>query len=375
MFVLQRTQSSLDWKALSRSRLITSGKGSLLSSFPVRNVSCLVIAEHDNRKVSSSTLNTIRAAMQLSSSGEAISVLLAGHFDSNSRATLPKQIANLEGVSRVLVANHEYLRFPLPEMLAPLYQRCQQHYKATHIIAAATAFGKNCLPRMAALLDVQPISDIIAVKSAETFIRPIYAGNALETVKSLDEIKVLTIRTTAFDKVKQKSNSSEKDIASEVVEVPTSILPTSPISSSIWLREEVKQSSRPELTTARIVVSGGRGLKSGKNFELLEKLADQLGAAVGATRAAVDAGYVSNDLQVGQTGKIVAPELYIAVGVSGAIQHLAGMKDSKVIVAINTDPEAPIMSIADYAIVKDLFQVVPEMTEYLKSKNIQHSSN
>jgi len=243
--------------------------------------------------------------------------------------------------------------------LTPLIVNTQKHLKSNYVLAPSSTFGKNVLPRVAALLDVSPITDVIGIKGGDTFVRPVYAGNALSTVKSSDSIKVISVRTTAFEKAKEEGSECP------IENVPAN-LHGSAASSATWVKDELKESSRPELQTARVVVSGGRGMKDGKNFALLEALADQLNAAVGASRAAVDAGYVSNDLQVGQTGKIVAPELYIAVGISGAIQHLAGMKDSKVIVAINTDAEAPIFQVADYGLVGDLFQVVPEMTAEMK---------
>jgi len=312
----------------------------------------LVIAEHDNTKLNQSTLNTVTAAKQLD---DDITILLAGDFQ--GKDNVAKEAAKIDGVKRVLVADNETYKNALPESLAPLVKNQQQQLKITNILAPSTSFGKNLIPRIGSLLDVSPISDVITIKSKDTFVRPIYAGNALATVKSNDSVKLLTVRTTSFEKAKEQSTAA-----------PISTIKDAPAqNSSQWLKDELKQSSRPDLTSARIVVSGGRGMKSGENFKLLEELADQLGAAVGASRAAVDAGFVSNDMQVGQTGKIVAPELYIGVGISGAIQHLAGMKDSKVIVAINKDPEAPIFQVADYGIVADLFNVVPEMTQKLKS--------
>jgi len=317
-----------------------------------RSMATLVLADHDNIHLNPATLNTVTAAKQLD---DDITVLVAGSF--GGKDTVAKEAANIDGVKKVLVADHETYRNALPESLAPLVRDQQKALNATFILASATTAGKNLIPRVASLLDSSPISDIIAIKSKDTFVRPIYAGNALATVKSSDKVKLITVRGTAFEKAKESSSPA-----------PISAVSGTPVANLVtWLKDELKQSSRPDLTSARIVISGGRGMKSGENFKLLEDLADQLGAAVGASRAAVDAGFVSNDLQVGQTGKIVAPELYVAVGISGAIQHLAGMKDSKVIVAINKDAEAPIFQVSDYGIVADLFTVVPEMTQKIKS--------
>jgi len=307
----------------------------------------LVFAEHDGKAVRKSTLNTVAAAQKI---GGDIHVLVAGH-DCGEAA---KAAAQIPGVARVLHADAAALADDLSENVAALIVSLAKGY--SHVLAPATPNGKNVLPRAAALLDVQQISDIIAVESADTFVRPIYAGNALATVQSSDTIKVITVRTTGFDAVAATGGSA----AVESVAAPAD----SGLSS--FVGREVAKSERPELTSARVVVSGGRGMGSGDNFKLLEPLADKLNAAMGASRAAVDAGFVPNDWQVGQTGKIVAPELYIAVGISGAIQHLAGMKDSRVIVAINKDEEAPIFSVADYGIVGDLFQVVPQLVEELK---------
>lgn len=269
-----------------------------------------------------------------------------------------QDLCKVAGVAKVLVAQHDAYKGLLPEELTPLVLATQKQFNYTHICAGASAFGKNLLPRIAAKLDVAPISDIIAIKSPDTFVRPIYAGNALCTVKCDEKVKVFSVRGTSFEAAATSGGSAISEKASNA----------SPVGISEWLDQKLTKSDRPELTGAKVVVSGGRGLKSGENFKLLYDLADQLHAAVGASRAAVDAGFVPNDMQVGQTGKIVAPELYIAVGISGAIQHLAGMKDSKTIVAINKDPEAPIFQVADYGIVADLFKVVPEMTELLKKK-------
>lgn len=313
--------------------------------------SSLVIVEHNNGKLISSTLNAITAAAKL---GE-VSCLVAGQ----QCAKVAEQVSKVQGVKKVLLADHEVFKGLLPESLTPLIVGTQKQFQFTHILADASAFGKSLIPRVAAKLDVSPISEIIGIKSEDTFVRSIYAGNALQTVKSTDTIKVLTVRSTAFEPAASEGGSA----ATEAV---TSEPPTNTLSQ--WIDQQLTKNDRPELTGAPVVVAGGRGLKSGENFKLLYDLADRLGAAVGASRAAVDAGFVPNDLQVGQTGKIVAPQLYIAVGISGAIQHLAGMKDSKVIVAINKDPDAPIFQVADYGIVADLFKVVPEMTAILDSQ-------
>lgn len=304
----------------------------------------LVIAEHDNSALKGSTLNTVTAAAQLGD----VDLLVAG---ADCRA-VAEAAAKLTGVSRVLLASGEDLRQPLAEILAPLLIGLAANY--SHLLAPATTFGKNVMPRVAAKLDVAQISDIIAVESEDTFQRPIYAGNAIATVQSSDAIKVITVRTTGFD-------AATSGGSAEIVEIDA---PAGNGQSS-FVGTELSQSDRPELTAARVVISGGRGMQNGENFVLLEKVADKLGAAVGASRAAVDSGFVSNDYQVGQTGKIVAPDLYIAVGISGAIQHLAGMKDSKVIVAINKDEEAPIFQVADYGLVADLFEAVPELESEL----------
>jgi electron transfer flavoprotein alpha subunit len=307
----------------------------------------LVLAEHDNKAVKKATLNTVAAAQK---AGSDIHVLVAGH-NAGEAAKAASQVA---GVAKVLHAEAAHLGEFLAENVAALVVSLAKDY--SHVLAPATSTGKDVMPRAAALLDVQQISDIVAIESADTFVRPIYAGNALATVKSADKIKMITVRTTAFDAVAATGGSAKV----ETVQAPAD----SGLSS--FVGREVAKSERPELTSARIVVSGGRGMGSGENFKLLEPLADKLNAAMGASRAAVDAGFVPNDWQVGQTGKIVAPELYIAVGISGAIQHLAGMKDSRVIVAINKDEEAPIFQVADYGVVGDLFQVVPQLIEELK---------
>lgn len=301
----------------------------------------LVIAEHDNASLKAATLNTVAAAQKI---GGDIHLLVAG---CNCEPAAEKA-TRLQGVSKVKVASAAHYEAQTAENLAALIVASSSGY--THILAPATTFGKNVAPRVAAMLDVAQISEIIAVESADTFVRPIYAGNALATVQSRDPVKVITVRTTAFDAVGMGNEAQFENISA----VPDTE------QASLTSRELTK-SERPELGAAKIIVSGGRGLGNGENYhKLLEPLADKLGAALGASRAAVDAGYVPNDYQVGQTGKIVAPQLYIAVGISGAIQHLAGMKDSKVIVAINKDPDAPIFQIADYGLVADLFEAIPQ---------------
>jgi len=302
----------------------------------------LVIAEHDQQSLKAATLNTVAAAQKI---GGEIHVLVAG---ANCNAAA-QQAAGLQGVAKVKVAEAAHYEAQTAENLTALVIANAAGY--THILAPATTFGKNLLPRVAALLDVAQISEISGVESADTFIRPIYAGNALATVKSADPVKVITVRTTAFDAVATGGSATVEALAA-----------VADTAQSQLQNRELTKSERPELGAAKIIVSGGRGLGSGENYhKLLEPLADKLGAALGASRAAVDAGFVPNDYQVGQTGKIVAPQLYIAVGISGAIQHLAGMKDSKVIVAINKDPDAPIFQVADYGLVGDLFEVVPQL--------------
>jgi electron transfer flavoprotein alpha subunit len=304
-------------------------------------MSILVIAEHDGTSITPATRATIGAAQKI---GGEVDVLLAGH----NIAAVIAAAKTLAGVRKILVEDDVLYTHPLAENLAPFIAEHAAGY--THVLAAATSVGKDVMPRVAALLDVQQISEITAVVSADTFVRPIYAGNALETVQSLDAIKVITVRGTSFDKVADGGSAEVVDVAAVPVQT-----------TSRFVSMEGVKSDRPELTSARVVVSGGRGVGSKENFAIIEKLALKLNAAVGASRAAVDAGYVPNDYQVGQTGKVVAPELYIAVGISGAIQHLAGMKESKVIVAINKDENSPIFEIADYGLVGDLFQILPEL--------------
>jgi electron transfer flavoprotein alpha subunit len=306
----------------------------------------LVIAEHDNAALKPATLNTVTAACKM---GGEVHVLVAGH-DAAGAARAAAQVA---GATKALHADAPHLAAPTAENMAALAVALAPAY--SHIVLPANGFGKNIAPRIAALLDVAQVSDVIAIESPDTFVRPIYAGNAFATVQAKDAKKVITVRATGFDAAAASGGGGTV----ETVAAP-------PDSGRVRvLGQELTKSDRPELTSARIVVSGGRGLQNGENFKLLEALADKLHAAIGASRAAVDAGYVPNDYQVGQTGKIVAPELYIAVGISGAIQHLAGMKDSKVIVAINKDPDAPIFQIADYGLVGDLFEIVPQLTAEL----------
>lgn len=309
-------------------------------------MSILVIAEHDNAHLKGATLNTVAAAAAI---GGEIHVLVAGA----GCAAVADAAAKVAGVSKVLVADSPAYQHALAEPLAALVVSLADGY--SHVLAPATTSGKNFLPRVAALKDVAMLSDICGVVSADTFVRPIYAGNALATVQTVDALKVITVRTTGFDAVAAEGGSAAVEAVAAAADA----------GQSSFLGEELSKSERPELTAARVIVSGGRGMGSGENFTLIEAVADKLGAAVGASRAAVDAGFVPNDYQVGQTGKIVAPELYVAVGISGAIQHLAGMKDSKVIVAINKDEEAPIFQVADYGLVADLFQALPDLEKAL----------
>ncbi|MAZ34891.1 MAG: electron transfer flavoprotein subunit alpha [Thalassospira sp.] len=309
-------------------------------------MSILVIAEHDNTELKGATLNTVAAAQKI---GGDITILVAGE---NCRA-VADAAAKVAGVSKVLVADNAAYGYFLAENLAGLVNELAGDY--SHVLVAASTTGKNFMPRVAALKDVAQISDITDVESADTFVRPIYAGNAMATVQSSDSLKLITVRTTGFDPVAAEGGSaSVEDIAT-----------AKDAGKSAFVSQELTESERPELTAASVVISGGRGMGSGENFHLIEPIADKLGAAIGASRAAVDAGYAPNDWQVGQTGKVVAPQLYIAVGISGAIQHLAGMKDSKVIVAINKDEEAPIFSVADYGLVADLFEALPALASEL----------
>ncbi|MBU3022756.1 electron transfer flavoprotein subunit alpha/FixB family protein [Aestuariibacter sp. A3R04] len=308
-------------------------------------MSILIIAEHDNSQLKPETAKLAGAASKLNSD---VHVLIVGDVSDD----VVSKAAKLHGVSKVLVASHEVYAHQLAENTADLVVSVAQGY--SHVLAAATTTGKNFMPRVAALLDVEQISDITDIAADNTFVRPIYAGNAIATVKSEETIHILTVRTSAFDAVPD-------DGSADIVQLDTVI----PSAHSVFVSASLTESERPELTAADVIISGGRGMQSGDNFSLLEGIADKLGAAIGASRAAVDAGFVPNDMQVGQTGKIVAPQLYIAVGISGAIQHLAGMKDSKVIVAINKDEEAPIFQVADYGLVGDLFDILPQFEQAL----------
>ena len=306
----------------------------------------LVIAEHNNAALAPATLNTVAAAQQI---GGDVHVLVAGQ----GCAAVAEAAAKVAGVAKVLVADNAAFAHQLPENVAPLIAELGKGY--SHVLAAATTTGKNVLPRVAALLDVDQISEIIKVESADTFKRPIYAGNAIATVQSSAPVKVITVRGTGFDAVAAEGGNAAIEAVAAGADAGI----------SAFVGEELAKSERPELTAAKVVISGGRGMQNGDNFQLLYGVADKLGATVGASRAAVDAGFVPNDMQVGQTGKIVAPQLYVAVGISGAIQHLAGMKDSRVIVAINKDEEAPIFQVADYGLVGDLFELVPALQQAL----------
>lgn len=310
-------------------------------------MSILVIADHDNSSLTQSTLNVVAAAKAI---GGEIDVLVAGE----NCGAVGEAAAKAEGVNKVLVADNAAYGHFLAENLAELVAELGKGYG--HILASAGTTGKDFMPRVAALLDVAQVSDIMRVESEDTFVRPIYAGNAVATVKASDSIKVITVRPTGFDPVAAEGGSASVEALDIVKDAGL----------SEFINEEIAKSDRPDLASADIVISGGRGMQNGENFKMLERVADQLGAAIGASRAAVDAGFVPNDMQVGQTGKIVAPQLYIAVGISGAIQHLAGMGDSKVIAAINKDEEAPIFQVADYGLVADLFEAVPQLEEELK---------
>jgi len=328
----------------------------------------LIVAEHDNHTIQPATLSVLTAASEIAthtSDGE-LHLLIIGH-ECESVVEIAQSIA---GLSQILVADHQIYQSPLAENIAPIIvslvqSKTQDQY--SHIITSAGTAGKDYQPRVAAMLDVAQISDIISVESVDTFKRPIYAGNAIATVQSSDVIKVITVRSSAFPPVPLTAESVTTEALNQMPVVE--LAPQAASGKSEFIKAELTQSSRPELTTAKVVISGGRGMQNTDNFELLYTLADQLNAAVGASRAAVDAGFVANDLQIGQTGKIIAPDLYIAVGISGAIQHIAGITGSKIIVAINNDPDAPIFDVADYGLVADLFDVLPELTAALKAKS------
>lgn len=326
----------------------TSRIGSILKCFK----STLVVVEHDNANILPISLNAITAANQIPKN-EKVTCLVLG----TDCAKVTENVAKVKGVNSVLVADNVVFKGFMPEVLAPFVVEIQKKHSFTHIAMGSSAFGKNLAPRVAAFLDVQPLSDIIGMEDESTFIRTIYAGNAIQTVKALDNVKVFTARGTSFQPASAEGSSAEVVIAEEaIVENRT----------SHFISQELAKSDRPALTAAKVVVSGGRGLQNGENFKILYEMADTMKGAVGASRAAVDAGFVPNDMQIGQTGKIVAPDLYIAVGLSGAIQHLAGMKDSKTIAAINKDPEAPIFQVADLGLIADLFKAVPEFNKLMK---------
>lgn len=328
-------------------RFVNAVPKSGIRSYSSGGVNPAVIIEHDGKNVSKSTFHTIAAASQL---GGPVTAIVVG----TSCGDVAKEVGSIEGIGKVVVAQNDAFKGNLPEVIAPAIQAAHEQFKFSHIAAPASAFGKNVIPRIGALLDVSPISEILSIESPDTFTRPIYAGNAIATVQSTDDVKIMTVRATTFPEAAVGSGSlTPEDCDMKVA--------SSPLSE--FIKSEMSKSDRPELGSASVVVAGGRALKSSENFNILYELADKLKAGVGASRAAVDAGYVPNDMQIGQTGKIVAPELYIAVGISGAIQHLAGMKDSKVIVAINKDADAPIFQVADYGLVADLFNAVPDLSK------------
>ena len=321
------------------------------SRIPLRSITTLLCVEHADGRVNHSTNHALTASLMI---GGSVVCLIAGD-NTNNVNLVAQSISKFDGVSEVLVATNDVYKYPLVEPITDLIVSLQKKYIFSHISMSASTFGKNVIPRVAGKLDVAPITDIVGIKSHETFVRTIYASNAISSVTSNDFLKVFTVRSTAFTAAIQQENCAPIREIKSLNQLPL----------SEWTSHTVSLSERPELSSAKIVISGGRGLKSEENFALLYNLADKIGAAVGASRAAVDAGYVPNELQIGQTGKIVAPQLYIAVGISGAIQHLAGMKDSKTIVAINKDPDAPIFQIADYGLVADLFNVIPELSSML----------
>lgn len=305
-------------------------------------MSVLILIEHDNQKLQAASLNTITAGLKIAEKVDAI--ILGNNCDS-----VIKEVSGITGINKIFYANNARFAHPVAEDICFALKKIASNY--THILAPASTFGKNCLHRLGADLDVQPISDIVEIKNENTFVRPIYAGNAFVTLQSKDTIKVITVRPTAFEPAKTGENTAEKEnVEFELPEIKTQ-----------YINQTMSNGGRPELGAAKIIISGGRGLQGAEQFQIIEKLADRLGAAVGASRAAVDAGFVPNDYQVGQTGKVVAPDLYIAIGISGAIQHVAGIKDSKIIVAINKDPDAPIFEIADYGLVADFFEILPEL--------------
>ena len=313
-------------------------------------MSILVLAEHNNSELKSSTLSAISAALQIN---ENIDVLVVGSECEN----IVNKLKNVHKINKIIIADNEIFLNPIAELISPILNSLSENY--SHFVAPASTYGKNIMPRLAAFLDVSQISDIVKVEDSDTFVRPIYAGNALATVQSTDKKKVITIRSTSFDPISTEGGNAEV----EKIDVPDELYHVE------FLNREENKSDRPELGTARVVISGGRGLGSAENFSLLNDIADKLNAAVGASRAAVDAGYISNDSQVGQTGKVVVPDLYIAVGISGAIQHLAGMKESKIIVAINKDEEAPIFNVSDYGLHGDLFEILPLLSSELDKLN------
>lgn len=328
---------------------LTPRVGSMLNRFK----STLVIVEHDNQNITPITLNAITAATKIPKN-ETVTCLIVG----KDCGKVAESCSKIAGVKKVLVADNETFRGFLPEALAPFIVQSQKANSFSHITMGSSALGKNLLPRVAALLDVQPVSDIIGMEDESTFIRTIYAGNAIQTIKSLDEVKLFTVRGTAYPAAALDSSDSPAEVIKAEGEASNDL--------SSFVGQELAKSDRPSLTAAKVIVSGGRGLQNGENFGMLYEMADSMKAAVGASRAAVDAGFVPNDMQIGQTGKIVAPELYIAVGLSGAIQHLAGMKDSKTIACINKDADAPIFQVADLGLVGDLFKAVPEFNKLMK---------
>ncbi|GAA5807924.1 hypothetical protein MFLAVUS_001304 [Mucor flavus] len=339
MFAATTSRIALQARATLAQRFYATGAGA----------NTLLFVEHKDGLIGGATLNALTAASQL---GGSVTALVAG----DAPESVVQQVSKLAGISKILTAKDAAYANSLPEDIAPLLVAAQAQFGFTHLFTGHTAVGKNIFPRAAALMDVAAVSDITGIESEDTFVRPIYAGNAIATVKSNDKIKVVTVRGTAFEAAASTNETQVSEEAAPSAEKP---------GLTQWISEEIQKSDRPDLGTAKRVISGGRGMKNGENFTLLYDLADKIGAAVGASRAAVDAGFVDNSLQVGQTGKIVAPELYVAVGISGAIQHLAGMKDSKTIVAINKDADAPIFQVADYGLVEDLFKAIPELTEKL----------